>query len=178
MFGIVSDEAFESQLGRLSEPRPAKVVDFNRGRGPAKEVPTELKKIISEEAIQGTPAKELSKAFGVSESSISAYKHDATSTATYNQPNDELKEHNDAIRTDILDKSRSKLLIALESITVDKLNDAKARDAAGIAKDMSAIIKNLEPETNRGGAGINQQFIFYAPKSKKETDFETIELKD
>lgn len=183
MFGIVDDSDFESQLESLKkdsrvEPRAAKIVDINRGRGNTPEVPSELRKIIGEESIQGTPAKELSKLFGVSESSISAYKNDATSTASYHESDVDLKTHNTAVRNDIIDKSRTKLLQALETITPEKLTDIKPRDAAGIAKDMSAIIKNMEPDHADRGGQVNQQFIFYAPRTKQESDFEIIDARE
>jgi hypothetical protein len=184
MFGIVSNESFTSQLKELvtnketkREPR-ATVVDINRGRNSSKEVPIELKKLISQESIEGTPAKLLSETFGVSPSSISAYKNGATSTSTYNEPNEELKKHNDVVRDTIINGARSKLLLALESITPEKLVDTKVRDAAGIAKDMSAVIKNMEPQIDRGGSQLNQQFIFHAPLARKETDFEIIDARD
>ena len=179
MFGIVSDESFTKQLAELEKPKAqSKIVSIERGRGEKKEVPTELKKVIAEEAIQGTPARDLSELFKVSPSSISAYKNDATSTASYNQPNTELKESNDRVREVILDGARGKILLALESITPEKISETKARDAAGIAKDMSAIIKNLEPNRDEGGSRLNQQFIFYAPKAKQESDFEVIEARE
>lgn len=185
MFGIVDDASFELQLASLNkngskneaEPR-ATFATIERGRGSVNAIPTELRKIIAEEAISGTPAKELSKLFEISESSISAYKNDATSTSSYNQPNGELAKSNDVVRQTILDGARGKILIALENITDEKLRDAKVRDTASVAKDMSAIIRNLEPQTDKGQNGLNQQFIFYAPKSKKESDFEVVEMRD
>lgn len=176
MFGIVSDELFEAQLSELKNPK-AKVVNIQRGRGSAKEVPIELKKLIGSEGIAGGSNGELSKAFGVSESSVSAYKHDASSTSSYNEPNGELKRANDEVRTEIIGKSREKLLAAIDSITTEKLNDSKARDAASVAKDMSAVIKNMEPQNPNGGNTLNQQFVFHVPAPKQESDFETVEEK-
>ena len=181
MFGIISDESFDAQLNELSkkktiQPR-ATVVDINRGRGNTPELPSEIRKLISEESINGVPAKELSKLFHVSESAISAYKHDATSTSSYHNPDNELKEHNDKVRNTITSNARGRLLAALDNITDDKLREVKVRDAAGIAKDMSAIIRNLEPVHTPGGQ-LNQQFIFYAPKTRSESDFEVIEARE
>lgn len=177
MFGIVDDSSFEQQLESLNKPiQRATVVNIQRGRV-GKEVPVELKKLVASDSINGVSASELSKQFGISPSSISAYKNDATSTKTYHEPDAELKESNDKVRTDITNSARSKLLQALETITPEKLNDTKVRDAAGIAKDMSAIIKNLEPESHEKNQ-LNQQFIFYAPKTKQESDFEVIEARE
>jgi len=176
MFGLVSNESFEAQLIALATPRSkAKVVAIERGRGNKKEVPIEVRKLVSTDAINGD--KSLGRELGLSEASISAYKHDATSTSTYNEPNSELKKHNNEVREEILDGARGKLLAALENITTEKLEGAKVRDTAAIARDMSAIIKNLEPETSRGNQ-LNQQIIFYTPKTKTENDFEVVEARE
>lgn len=186
MFGIINDDDFTKQLlelekGETTSPKVsiAKVIDIERGRPIGKkEIPTEIRKIISEEKLSGTPAKELSQLFGVSSSSISAYGNDATSTASYNQPNAELKEHNDVVRERISTGARSRLMAALDQITDEKLEGAKVRDVASVAKDMSAIIKNMEPEHSGGGSRLNQQFIFMTPKTRSEDDFEFIEARE
>lgn len=185
MFGIVSDEEFTKQIEKLNNNNENKnsqshalFQTIERGRGSSKEVPIELKKVIAEESINGTLASTLASAFSVSESSISAYKNDATSTSSYHQSNEELAKHNDAIRTSILEGARGKLLMALENITEEKLEGAKLRDTASVAKDMSAIIRNLEPSNGNDNNGLKQQFIFYAPKEKSEKDFQVIELRD
>jgi predicted transcriptional regulator len=182
MFGIVSDELFEKQIEELeskknSNGNGAEFKTIERGRGQNKEVPIELKKVIAEERINGGSAREISETFGVSESSVSAYKNGATSTSSYNEPNKELAKHNDKVKEVILEGARGKILMALESITQDKLENAKVRDAASVAKDMSAIIKNLEP-AQQERAGLNQQFIFYTPKTKEEKDFDVVEMRD
>jgi hypothetical protein len=69
---------------------------------------------------------------------------------------------------------------AMEAITDEKLTYADPKDLAGIAKDMSVIIKNLEPkETNEGNNTVNgPQFVIYAPQFKKESSFDVIEVKE
>ncbi len=178
MFGVVTDESFESQLSDLKDPvKKSTIVSIERGRGNVKEVPSELRKLISEDALKGIKAKELNEAFGISESSVSAYKNGSTSTSSYNEPDIELVKHNDKVREDIVTGARSKLLSALESITDEKLRDAKVRDAASVAKDMSAVIKNIEPQQNQSSQ-LNQQFIFMTPPPRGEESFEVIESRD
>lgn len=172
MFGIVSDSEFEGLLEEKAVS--ARIVNIQRGRGNAKEVPIEIKKLVSEEAISGASSAELARVFGISQSSVNAYKHDATSEATYNEPNEELKKHNDTVRNEISGTARSRLMSALDNITDEKLRDAKVRDTASVAKDMSAIIRNIEGSHDEGKS-LNQQFIFYAPKPKEEKDFEFID---
>src|SRR5688572_5568382 len=100
MFGIVSSDEFEDQLSELNKPaqKSARVVNFDRGRNEKKETPEEIRKVIAEESINGTPAKELSELFGVSLSSVSAYKNGATSTATYNEKDESLTLHTEKVR--------------------------------------------------------------------------------
>ena len=170
---IVSDEEFDSQI---KIDNNSKVVDITSGRGKGnKEVPVEIKKVIAEQSIKGAPSKLLQDLFGVSPASVSAYKNDATSTASYNEPNKELKKSNNNVRDKISGEARGKLLEALEHITSDKLKEANLKTVASVAKDMSYIVKNMEPDYDRGG-DINTQFVFYAPPLKQENEYDTINV--
>lgn len=170
--GIVSDEDFDKELKDTSAN--AEHINMNKGRGNRSEIPEEIREIIAEEAINGAPAKLLSEAFGVSESSISAYKNGATSTSSYHEPNEKLQKKNDQVRQNIIGTARSRLLQALDHITPEKMADAKLRDVASVAKDMSAIVANMEPQVSNQNIGA--QFVFHVPKQKRESDFEIIEV--
>jgi hypothetical protein len=68
---------------------------------------------------------------------------------------------------------------ALSAITQEKLDYTDARDLSGIAKDMSAIIKNLEPPQIAGNnSEVNQQFVIYAPTFRREESFDVIDVKE
>jgi hypothetical protein len=70
-------------------------------------------------------------------------------------------------------------MLALHHITVDKLVDAKVRDLAGIARDMSAVIKSIEPEEKANPLGSNgPTFIFYSPQFRKEEHFDVVQAKE
>src|SRR6516164_5456244 len=118
--GIVSDSDLESELANLNRPKQqVEIKQIDRGRGHNNEAPESLRRIIGEESLNGTPASDIANAFGISKSSISAYKHGATSTASYNNPNPDLKRSNNIIRDKIVRKSNKKLLAALDQITDD-----------------------------------------------------------
>lgn len=178
--GIVSDSDFENELKRnQTNPRP-EIKDINRGRGNGNvEVPDSLRKVIGETAITDgrTEATELAKQFGISPSSVSAYSNGSTSTSSYaDQPN---KSHIDETKERISRKARSKLMLAIGNITKDKLSVANVKDLAGVAKDMSAIIKNMEPDKPQGTVNNNgPQFVIYAPQYKKEEHFEVVHAKE
>jgi predicted transcriptional regulator len=187
--GIVSNDDFERELEQLgikkvngnekSETDLAKILDINRGRGTGSlEVPDSLRKVIGEEALVNgnSSANGLAEELGISKSSVSAYKNGSTSTKSYNEPDKNLKEHTDAIRNKISSRARLKLLMAMGTVTKDKLENAKLRDVAAVANAMSNIIKNLEPAVSETGNQTN--FIFYAPKPKEESQFEVINLKE
>jgi predicted transcriptional regulator len=190
--GILTDEQLNKELGRnvpidnkdverieseINESaRPPKIVDIKRGRGNQLEIPNEIRALVAEEVINGAPAKQVSKMFGISESSISAYKHDATSTASYDKPNQSLKKANDLVRDDISDRARGKLLCALDAITEENISTAKVKDIASIAKDMSVICKNMEEN-----APVNQQntqVIIYKPRMRDEDEFDIITVNE
>jgi hypothetical protein len=167
--GIVDDAEFQKEIQRSSQ-----VVTIQRGRGNTRNVPESLRKIIGENAVEeGSKAtKVMTNAFGISDSSLSAYKHGANSTASYNDP--AFKPAIDKVRDKITRKARSRLIASLNAITPEKLSDEKPRDLAGIAKDMSAIIKNMEPDAEKDK--IPQALIIFAPRMVTEEKFEVIDV--
>lgn len=187
--GIVSDSEFNSELNKLSpiesnqsesNQNETKIVDMNKGRGNGnKEVPNSLRKIIGEtsEIYGRQEGLELAKQFGISSSSVSAYAHGSSSTSSYDErPN---VDHINQAKDKISKRARNKLLLALSHITQEKLEGSKARDLAGIARDMSAVVKNMEPDNPVGGnTKDSPTFIFYSPQMKKEETFDVIFAKE
>lgn len=188
--GIVSEKDFNSELSRVVEKRDepkstptitGEIVNVSRGRGEGStSVPDGLRKIIGEEsAINGRQsAIELASQFGLSPSSVSAYANGATSTASYNEtPNKPFV--NDA-KMRVSKRARGKLMLALSKLTGEKMEGANAKDLAGIAKDMSAIVRTMEPETPKspGEEGKGPTFIIYSPQFRDERHFETVVVKE
>jgi hypothetical protein len=70
-------------------------------------------------------------------------------------------------------------MLALSKLTEDKLDIAKARDLAGIAKDMSSVMKNMETDnSNNPTEKAGPTFIFYTPKVKAEENFDVVQAKE
>lgn len=180
--GIVSDEEFEREISQRTIQK-AEVIDIQKGRGEGnKEVPESLKKIIGETSeLDGRKdALGFARMFGISDSSVSAYSNGATSTASYNNPNKELKGHIDNAKERISGKARSRLFKALKHITEDKLKEANVKVVSGVARDMAAIVRDMEPESN-GKNGIDKQaptFVFYSPQFRDERSFDIIHVKE
>jgi hypothetical protein len=186
--GIVSDKDFNSELSKVKsdlKPEPeikkeVEIIDVNRGRGNNPEVPNSLRNIIGETSITDGRQEgiKLAKSFGISPSSVSAYSVGATSTASYEERpnNSHLKE----VRQKISKRARTKLMSALRHITEDKLEGAKAKDLAGIAKDMSAVIRTMEPDENKNPAMNNNgpTFVFYSPQFRTEESFDVVHAKE
>ena len=179
--GLVSDADFLKEMGRTSPGGivkkdvvpsiyiPTTVVDAptttrdavvedthsaGRNKGDTN-VPESLRKIIGEEAvIHGrASALQLAKDVGVSPSSVSAYAKGATSTATIKSPVKSILTHINKSRVRAVKRASSTLNAALGAITQDKLDYADVKDLSTIAKDMSVIIKNLEPPPDKPGEG-------------------------
>lgn len=189
--GIVSDKEFDSAL-KDSRPKstntreesnsvPTVVPLPEKGRGHNPEVPNALRQVIGEEsAINGRDAAlEMARQFGISPSAVSAYANGATSTASYNdRPN--LPVINQA-KERIAKRARGKLMKALNKITDDKLDSASAKDLAGIAKDMSAVVRTMEPEQPKSPTGEGSKgptFVFYAPQFHKEEHYDIVHAKE
>jgi predicted transcriptional regulator len=180
--GIVSDKQFEEALkdGTPSpNPPSVQIIDVEKGRGKGNvEVPDGLRKIIGEEsAINGrASALEIANSFGISPSSVSAYANGSNSTATYDtQPG--LNQINDA-KLRVAKKARNRLVMALNSLTKEKIEGAKAKDIAGVAKDMAVVIKNMEPEGPKNNGNSGPTFIFYSPQMRSEKVFEVVATKE
>lgn len=186
--GIVADEQFEQELlnskATVFKPREfdASVIDkADRGRGKGNnEVPEGLRKIIGETSIiEGREAAvSLAADFGISPSSVSAYAKGATSTATYNKPENTLVNYLTSRKNRITKKALTKLTSALDVITPEKLQDMKTKDVAALAKDMSVIAKNMEPANTGTGESNAPKFVVYAPSIRDERTYETIVVND
>jgi hypothetical protein len=195
--GIVSDSDFDKELRNSNKTgksesnqsvtiQPpsisADIVDVTRGRpNGAVEVPNGLRKLIGEEsAVNGRQsALELAQSFGISPSSVSAYNAGATSTASYSDtPN---RQHIDNAKQRVANVARKRLMGALRHITPEKLEGARVKDLAGIARDLSAVVKNMEPETPKiiGESGPKAPtFIFYSPQFRKEEHYDVVKSSD
>lgn len=188
--GIVTDKDFDKEKTSLdttqtpSTPNPISpvtIIEKQRGRGQGSfEVPDSLRQVIGETSVTdgSQAAVDLASRFGISKSSASAYAAGATSTSTYNdRPNAGIIN---SAKGQVQKRALSKLKQALSHITPDKLETTKARDLAGIAKDMSAVIKNMEPEPEKkpGEGGNAAQFIIYAPQFRKEETYEVVYAKE
>jgi hypothetical protein len=188
--GIVSDDDFMSELSNYQKresseetrtpPITPEIIPLDRpGRSEGDvNIPDPLRQIIGEEAvINGRKAAlGLAGMFGVSASSVSAYAKGATSTTTYDTPKPSIISHINRSRQRASKKASKVLDAALGSITQEKLDYTDAKELAGIAKDMSVIIKNLEPpddsvKSNSGEAA--PQFVIFAPQFRDERSFGT-----
>lgn len=157
---------------RSTERKGRKAGDVN--------VPESLRKLIASEHIeQGREAAvELAKSFGVSSSSVSAYAKGATSTASYKSPSLDLQKFIASRKAKLTKKALRVLQNSLDEITPDKLSGLKARELASVAKDMSAITKNMEPENSAENASSKPQFVVYAPQIRDERSYDTIVVSD
>lgn len=188
--GILSNEDFEREFGIRSEPKGNKdarsEVTIVEKESPGRKegdnnVPESLRKIIGEDAVINgrQSAIGLASMFGVSPSSVSAYAKGATSTTNYNEPKVDLVTHLNKSRGRAIKRASKTLNSALGSITQDKLDYADAKDLSTIAKDMSVVIRNLEPQVvPTGESKTNQQFVIFAPTFKDEKSFEVIDVRE
>ncbi len=172
--GIVDHNDFEKELASLIKVAEPKVLDINRGRGNVNEVPETLRNVIIEEAITGTPPDEIREAFGISKSSISAYKHGATSTSTYHKPNKKLDTQVDKVKKSIASSARNTIRKALSHITEDKFEEAELREISGVARDMAAVMEKMEGNAKEDRA-VNQ-VVIYAPRMKEEDSYDVIDI--
>lgn len=187
--GIVSDKDFESETNKLNipikpEPKPvtttAEIIESpKKGRGEGNvEVPNGLRKVIADTAIsEGREAAlSLAKDFGISPSSVSAYTNGSTSTSSYDErPNVNLINQ---AKERISKKARRTLVKAIDNITDDKLVNANPVALSTVARNMSAVVKDMEPEREKEPLAGGPTFVFYSPQYRKEESFDTVYAKE
>jgi hypothetical protein len=181
--GIVSDKEFNDEVNksgnRIAPPTSPTGVIVDKtpvGRGSNKEVPESLRKVIGDTAITDgrQEALNLAEKFGISESSVSAYSHGNTSTATYNEPSDNLAKHINKTKQRIIKKATNRLFYALDGITASKLQEADLKTASAVAKDMAAIVKDMTPVETKQEESKSPTFVFYSPQQRKEESFDVV----
>lgn len=191
--GIVSDAEFLAELGGTVIDKPTRAPDSvpcvdiqdipTRGRNEGDiNVPDSIRALIGEEALLNgrASALKLGKDLGVSASSVSAYSNGATSTKSYNEPKQSIAAHIQKSRERALRKASKTLNGALGAITQEKLDYTDAKDLSGIAKDMSVIIRNLDPPKENAieHSTRSPNFIIYAPQFRKEESFDVINVNE
>lgn len=185
--GIVSDDDLQSELDRLNGVKPTPLVEIvekpSKGRDEGDvNVPDSLRKIIGETAVlEGRQdALALAEMFNISPASVSAYAKGATSTATYDTPTKSIISHINKSRQRSIKKAGKALNEAISKIDENKLNDMTAKELAGIAKDMSVVIKNLEPQkpVGEGEDKNTPQFVIFAPQFRDERSFPSITVQE
>lgn len=151
--------------------------EIKRGRGDSLNLDDEKRKEIATLALtSGLTIDEVSRLTGSSPDAVNAYKHGARSEATYNEKDNPVGDHVREIKGEVTERATNKLMLAIEALTGEKVNASKARDIAGIAKDMSAVIKNM---SNESGMNIsNSKVIVYQPRIKEEDDYVSISVDD
>lgn len=203
--GIISDDDYESELSKYDSSIIISIPDARQGDIPSssnpsessnsfpsrkpgrnnqKEVPESLRKLIATSAIKGeATGKVLAANFGISPSSVAAYKAGSTSCASYGAPNKELLEHGNEVRDKISKRASHRILLALNHITKDKIASAKLTEVASVAKDMASVMDKMQPRQNTNININNQnkqdvQYVFFAPREKKEEEYEVIDVSE
>lgn len=198
--GLVSDDEFNAELVRIGTKIPVptthvlpsalevleplegtieQVPSRGRSRGD-NNVPSSLRAIIAETHLMDgrQAALELAGELGISPSSVSAYANGATSTSSYDKPKESIVSAVNKARQRATKKAAKTMNAALSAITQAKLDYTDADKLSGIAKDMSVIIKNLEPKSVEPTGTATPQFTIYAPQFRDERSFEFIQVSE
>lgn len=175
--GIISDFDLERELNRNNGSPKAEIKPaIEPGRNNKRETPEEIRKVIAEEVINGADRDVIAEEFNISKSSMAAYANGANSTASYNKPDKDLAKHVNGIKDRIVKKARNRLITALDNITPEKLASAKLKELSTIAKDMSSVVRNIEPASESDAP--KAQFIFFAPQQRIEADYAVVQVNE
>lgn len=188
--GIVNDKDFEREIKNSSVPvgesitrRPTTVITpppVKRGRKAGDvNVPNSIRNLLGSVAHTDgrTEALEVARDLGISPSSVAAYSNGATSTASYDKRVNEPVV--DLAKQRVSKRARGKLMMALNHLTDEKMGEAKAIELSSIARNMGAIIKDMEPPVKDTiPIDMRPQFVVFAPTINNETNYETIVAKE
>lgn len=177
--GVVTEDQMKKELEDPGLPKknPIIINTPTSGRGSSDNVPGEVRKFIAEASLTGIPNNELANLMGVSHQSVSAYKNGTTSLATYNEKKPELVNHLNRAKERITRKARKVLTNSLDSLTEEKLQHVKAKDAASIARNMAAIIKDMETDVvNHIEDNRSVQIVMFAPAIRQEKHYDAIDV--
>jgi transposase len=171
---VVDDEEFELELARSINAAPVISMPAKGRQEGTKETPEVIRKLVADAAMDGAPAKDIAETYGVSESSVAAYKNGVTSTTQYNKGNGgSLTDFVDGKRDKIKTRAQNKLLLALKHITDEKLSEAKVSDLSTIAANMSRVVEKTMPKEQ---SVVNNNIVFYSPKQISKENFEAIDV--
>ena len=178
--GVPRPTTSNSSLNRISESESnnASIETIKRGRGEGnKEVPESLRDVIGQTAVHygRQDAIQLAKHFGLSESSASAYAVGATSTATYHdRTNGRIARSKEIISR----KARSKMIMAMNALTEEKLALSSPKELSAVARDMASVHKQMEPTVIDTPKEVEKDkgptFVFYSPQFFKEEKFDRV----
>lgn len=200
--GVVSDDEFEKEIRNSlveldkkgvpsvgikdsdSEPEQEPVISgeiveqrIGRGLG-TNEVPESLRKIITQTNLESgrAAAISLAKSFDISESSVDAYLSGKTGTGM-EKKDPGLDSFIKNLKQKSAKRASQKLLKAINNITDEKLEEAPAGVLAAVAKQLSGVVRDLEPDTPQVAPGFSGvQFVVYAPQIVQESKFDVIEV--
>lgn len=175
--GIVSLEEFEAELtstkSEVIEPKLP-----GRGKGNI-ETPNVLRKVIAQDVIEGGSIADVSEAFSISRSSISAYIKGVNSTSDYSSSdkiNRALADNNLKTKEKIIRMSRRTMRRAINQITDEKLAASKPGELAMVARSMGSIATDLEPEVTE--THEKKVVITYRPRIRQEDDFQVLNVSE
>jgi len=170
---VVDSESFELELSRLTNPS-AKIVKMDKlGRGDKKETPESLRALIAQDSLnQNGTAKQIAQAYGVSESSVNAYKGGATSTdrMVNGKLDKDLVSRNEKIGK----RAQNKMRLAIEHITKEKLEAAKVGEISQVAANMARVVEKTLPKVPENVTQNN--IIFYSPQQIGEGNYDVIDV--
>lgn len=169
--------SIESNLLR-EDPRNLdyKITEMVRGRteGSNNRTEEEREEIAVSAVVSGT--LETAREYGINKDTVSAYKNGHRTTGIGREKVDtSLTKKVNETKELISGAAQNKLQIAIDALTDQKIGTAKARDIAGIAKDMSVIVKNMLTDSPLVD---NRQVHIYQPRLREEDDFEVIEVSE
>jgi hypothetical protein len=142
-------------------------------------VPTIFRNIIAAQAAAGESNKSLREAWGVSQSTVSNYKHGIPNRANPEaQSNKEVKDIVSKITGRIREKVCDRIELVLDQISAENISEeTNLKTLSMIAANLSRTMQNMEPKKESDSKIDNRiQTIIYAPQTAEIEEYKTLEV--
>lgn len=141
-------------------------------------VPTIFRDIIATQAALGAKPKELKKAWGVSDATVSNYKHGIPNRSNPDaKSNKEVTDVIQKVTGRIRNKVCEKIELALEAMTPEKFSDEGIKTLSSVSSNLARTIQALENKKDDGSKIDNRvQTIIYAPQTAQLEEYPVMEM--
>lgn len=143
-------------------------------------VPPICRELIAVQSVIGMEG--LEEKFGISKESINKYEKGRVSSLEQiekrgkSKSDRELEKNLDTMLGRVRDKALDRVMEAMELMDGDKMKACNAKELSQITSNLARVVAATTPKQDNGNTNTQFNTIIYAPESKKESDYEVVQV--